>query len=608
MQLAELKDRFELLDYITDKGKNVKKVGQNTYRVNPCPVCGHEDHFTIYTETNSYSSFSSCCKGGSVIDYFMEVEDMSKAEAIDKLKKLSDDDCLPMERTAELDNTITNKREEIAELVKKTQQNTCDYYRKRGFSEDTIVKYRLGYLPDGCKYGKDYQYVLPVSDNYLILRSANNDKKSKYINLGNPEIFNVDYLEHSSLTGKQLFITEGIFDALSLEELNFPAVAINSTTMTEKLIKTMEENKDQLKDKLFVLALDNDQSGRDASKKLKEALYGLDLSYADLNLTDYKDVNEFFVEDPELLKEMIEYIGLAGTTYEYLLNEFKDDQVKRFNEPDIKTGFKQLDNILGGGMYPGFYVLGSISSLGKTALALQMADKIAEQGQSVLFFSLEMGRYEMTCRSLTRVLYEQEHDQDITTGHILKTSYQYKDMYSEGAFKKAQETYMEKTAKNLSLIEGNFDIDANKLRIMVKEYTGRTGKKPVVFVDYLQVLKPSEARMTDKQHIDQTVVELKRISRDLDLPVVAISSFNRSSYNNDATFEAFKESGSIEYTADVVFGLQFRKNKDDDDINQLKNREPRPLDLVILKNRRGKAYEKIELNYYAKQNYFVETF
>ncbi len=608
MKISELKNSVELLDYIKDKGENLEKVGQNTYRINPCPVCGHKDHFTIYTETNSYSSFSGCCQGGSVIDYFMEVEDMNKAEAIDKLKKLADDDCLPLEKTAELANISNNKKEEIAELVKKTQQHSCDYYQKRGISEGAISKYRLGYLHDGCKYGKDYQYVLPVSDNYLILRSDNDDKKSKYINVGNPEIFNVDYLEHSSLTGKQLFITEGIFDALSLEELNFPAVALNSTTMAEKLIETIEENKDQLKDKLFVLALDNDQSGRDASEKLKEALYGLDFSYAELNLKDYKDVNEFLVEDPELLKEMIESLNLRGTTYEYLLNEFKDDQVKRFNEPEINTGFYQLDKTLGGGMYPGLYVLGSISSLGKTALALQMADKIAEQGQSVLFFSLEMGKYEMTCRSLTRVLYEQERDQDITTGHILKTSYQARDRYSENAFKKALEAYMEKTAKNLSLVEGNFDIDANKLRIMVKEFTGRTDKKPVVFVDYLQVLKPTDVRMSDKQHIDQTIVELKRISRDLDLPVVAISSFNRSSYNSDATFEAFKESGAIEYTADVVLGLQLRKNTDDDDINQLKNLEPRPLDLVILKNRRGKAYEKLELNYYPKQNYFVEAF
>ncbi len=88
--------------------------------------------------------------------------------------------------------------------------------------------------------------------------------------------------------------------------------------------------------------------------------------------------------------------------------------------------------------------------------------------------------------------------------------------------------------------------------------------------------------------------------------MIAISSFNRANYKTDVTFEAFKESGAIEYTADVVLALQLRKNGDED-INKLKNQEPRPLELVLLKNRRGKAYDVISLDYWPKQNYFVEV-
>ena len=90
------------------------------------------------------------------------------------------------------------------------------------------------------------------------------------------------------------------------------------------------------------------------------------------------------------------------------------------------------------------------------------------------------------------------------------------------------------------------------LRQLVNEQIGRSGMRPVIFVDYLQVLRPVDLRITEKQHIDMTIVELKRLSRDLDLPVVAVSSFNRANYKTDVTFEAFKESGAIEYTADVV--------------------------------------------------------
>jgi len=101
-----------------------------------------------------------------------------------------------------------------------------------------------------------------------------------------------------------------------------------------------------------------------------------------------------------------------------------------------------------------------------------------------------------------------------------------------------------------------------------------------------------------------TVVELKRISRDLDLPLIVVSSFNRASYKAAADFTAFKESGSVEYTADVVLAMQLRDVKEDDNINELKNREPRELSLVMLKNRRGRAYEQIDLDYWPKFNYF----
>jgi len=167
----------------------------------------------------------------------------------------------------------------------------------------------------------------------------------------------------------------------------------------------------------------------------------------------------------------------------------------------------------------------------------------------------------MTCRSLARVLYEQHKNSEITTGHVLKTSYKGADLYSQTYFQQALTHYREGAAKHLTLHEGNFDLDINLLKMTVREHVGRTGARPVVFVDYLQVLKPIDLRMTEKQHIDLTIVELKRLSRDLDLPVIAVSSFNRANYKTDVAFEAFKESGAIEYTADVVLAMQLRKNR-----------------------------------------------
>ncbi len=57
-------------------------------------------------------------------------------------------------------------------------------------------------------------------------------------------------------------------------------------------------------------------------------------------------------------------------------------------------------------LYPGLYVIGAISSLGKTTFANQMADQIAEQGKSVLYISLEQSSLELTAKSISRITRE----------------------------------------------------------------------------------------------------------------------------------------------------------------------------------------------------------
>ncbi len=610
MDLETLKKQISLLEYIQGSGAQVVKAG-NTYRLNPCPVCSHKDHFTIYPESNSYSSFSGCCKGGSIIDYLIEIEGLAQVQAIDKLKQLAGGASSSARPVASKTEKPLNKeeKEKTASVIEAAQKNTCQYYYNRGLTEKTIKTYKLGYLPGGHEYGKAFKYVMPVSNNFIILRSDN--EQDRYRNIGKTEILNLQYLQDPSLTGREIFITEGFFDALSLEELDRPAIALNSTALAGALIEELEANKEALQGKLLVVALDNDQGGQETAEKLTGALLDLNLPFTRLELNGFKDINEYFIKDREGLLQTIEALPLKGTVYEYLKEGFELDQAARLTEPDILTGFNSLDYILGGGLYPGLYVLGAISSLGKTALALQLADRIAEQGQPVLFFSLEMGRYEMVCRSLARVLFEQTGDQDITTGNVLKTFYKGQDLYSRPAFQAALEAYKQGPAKHLTLTEGDYNLNIEGLRQSITEYAARTGRRPVVVVDYLQVLKPIDIRMSEKQHIDLTVVELKRISRDLNLPVIAVSSFNRASYKTDVSFEAFKESGAIEYTADVMIGLQLRgvvvdKKTGSSNINELKNQEPRPLDMVILKNRRGRAFETIALEYWPKQNYFAE--
>lgn len=127
------------------------------------------------------------------------------------------------------------------------------------------------------------------------------------------------------------------------------------------------------------------------------------------------------------------------------------------------------------------------------------------------------------------------------------------------------------------------------------------GQAPVVFIDYLQLLKPESDRDTDKQATDKNMMALRQMARDMRAPVFVISSLNRSSYSGSISLDSFKESGAIEYGADVLMGLQpegmterlegVSESKTKAEANKImretKSATERACEIVILKQRSG---------------------
>ena len=124
-------------------------------------------------------------------------------------------------------------------------------------------------------------------------------------------------------------------------------------------------------------------------------------------------------------------------------------------------------------------------------------------------------------------------------------------------------------------------------------------KAPVGCLDYLQIVPMN--RESTKPGIDETVRKLKKFQRDTNTTFIVISSFNRTNYAQEVSFEIFKEFGNIEYTADVVWALQLdvmNRIKGGDlvsesrrKINEAKKRQPRQIHLKCLKNRQGTNYD-----------------
>lgn len=160
------------------------------------------------------------------------------------------------------------------------------------------------------------------------------------------------------------------------------------------------------------------------------------------------------------------------------------------------------------------------------------------------------------------------------------------------------------------LKSGNFDTSVDTIREYIADYIANTKERPTIIIDYLQILAPSNTNLTDKQQIDYNVTTLKKISRDYGIPIIAISSFNRMNYRQTASYEAFKESGGIEYTADVIFTMQLtalrnNENITNEQLNQAKQENPRKVQLVCLKNRNGKSYFEINFLYNPVFNHFI---
>lgn len=296
---------------------------------------------------------------------------------------------------------------------------------------------------------------------------------------------------------------------------------------------------------------------------------------------------------------------------------FLDGINKQADTPATPTGFKLLDQSLGGGLYEGLYSLGAITSVGKTALIMQMADQIAQAGKDVLIISMEMARHELYARSISRHTFIKaramgkvhlaKDNRDITSS----SRYQYYDKEAVKLIGEAVKEYVGYARPHIFIKEGLGDIGAGQIADMVKQHREYTGATPVVIVDYLQILAPYSKdyiHATDKQNTDKNVLELKRLSRDVKTPVVVVSSFNRMSYKKAVTLESFKESGAVEYTSDVLIGMQLKgAGAKTFNPEAEKGKNPRAVELVILKNRNGTVGDKIVMDHYPRFHFLEET-
>ena len=171
-------------------------------------------------------------------------------------------------------------------------------------------------------------------------------------------------------------------------------------------------------------------------------------------------------------------------------------------------------------------------------------------------------------------------------------------------------------AAHLTIVECSFETTLIEIINYVEEYIKEHNEKPVVIIDYLQVICARDHRMSTREVIDEHVRGLKQLQKNNELILLVISSLNRQNYTTAIDFESFKESGGIEYTADVLWGLQldilhskgFDKLTSEEKKEKIKEanlESPRQIELVCVKNRSGQSRYSCLFNYYPEHDLYL---
>lgn len=652
--IQEVRSRWrEIIPYISSPAKDMVN-GETSYI---CPLCGHGSHGDGLTRNpqskdgNALKCFG-CGFSGDIIDLVKQAHNKDFNASLEEcayyigisieraVTSSAASDFADVSQSYQYTATTPAGQpaspapDYSAYFLQAQQSNTGEYLQSRGISKAIQDYFRIGYdahwkHPNAPASVNGAPYVIfPTSSSTYCARYTGTDEalsKYKKMHVGRNAPFFGEYAALQSYA--PIFVVEGETDALSAWELGYSAIALGSVANASRFIMLAEQNKGRH----YIISLDNDGAGAGTVKKIVAALFEKGVSYTVANISGaYKDPNERLMNDRDGLSKSLRLAVMKAVDPEsYKREKLKENnvasQIGKFweeiqytkNFPPISTGFNLLDEALDGGLFPEQLVfIGAISSLGKTTFLLQVLDNMAAgSGMPVLFFSLEMSRNEIIAKSISRYSFTTAIQNNIDTRNAktmrgVIAGYRHKN-YSKAEkdlLYTASNIYQQKAGANLYIYEGRGDTGVKEISQTVREFIKLTGTRPIVFIDYLQILAPYDVKMTDKQNTDIAVKLLKQLARDESIAIAAISSLNRENYSSRISMQAFKESGAIEYSSDILIGLQLKgMGTSDFDVNEAKRKDPREVELHILKNRNGIMSKPILYNYYPAFNYYHEV-
>lgn len=244
----------------------------------------------------------------------------------------------------------------------------------------------------------------------------------------------------------------------------------------------------------------------------------------------------------------------------------------------VRTGISHLDETING-LEPGkLYILAAMPGAGKTTLALQIAATVAQEGYPALYISLENDATDLARKTVCRF------------GEI---------SYADALKGKVSPSVWRDGVVDLAKLNGRLFLSTPRatmpdLSDLIEQVTEQAGQPPaLVVIDYLQAWVKRAATLTEeigvREQIDRFTPALRVIGERYGCAVLTISSQNRAGYNAGG-MGALKESGDIEYNADVTMTLQKRELP-----AGIAPSVNTPIELAVNKNRQGMCGRPIKL-------------
>lgn len=312
---------------------------------------------------------------------------------------------------------------------------------------------------------------------------------------------------------------------------------------------------------------------------------------ADIN--EYLDQSEKAILDVSRSRRVSEFKGSPELMTSVL------DQIQKMsdNHSDItglKTGFRDLDHVTHGLQRGDLIILAARPSMGKTAVALNLALNVAlyQPKQAVAIFSLEMAAEQLAMRLLSA--------RSRVAGDKLKTGYLTNDEWNR----------VNEAAGELKMLKLYVDdtpgIKTSDIFSKCRRLQAEQGLS-LVLIDYIQLITGNSGgrgEVNRQQEVSEISRNLKALARELGIPVIALSQLSRSveqRENKHPQLSDLRESGAIEQDADIVMMLYRESYYNQEMKDNLDPDASEPLEINIAKHRNG-ATRRINVAFEAATN------